>query len=80
MEKNIQIEKIIHQRLADEGRNITWLCKKLGWQRQKYYRFLYNGNIDINDLYKISLFLNHNFFQYHFHILDNLCNKLNTKV
>jgi len=78
MEK-IQIEKLVHQQIKDEGRSITWLCDKMRWQRQKYYRFRDNGFIDVNDLLKMSFLLNHNFFQYFSDIFDNECNKMDTK-
>ena len=67
----LHIEKIIQQYLIAEGRNISWLCCKLNWQRQKWYRFLNNGLIEVNDLYKISILLNHNFFQYYSSSLIN---------
>jgi len=61
----IEIEKIIQQRLVAEGRNISWLCRKLNWQRQKWYRFLDNGMINTHDLHKISVLFDHDFFQYY---------------
>jgi len=71
MQQNIHIAQIIQQKLTAEGRNISWLCCKLNWQRQKYYRFLNNNLIDVNDLYNISVILNHNFFQYYSHLFSN---------
>ena len=65
MPEEIQIAKIIQQQLLNEGRTISWLCRKLHWQRKKWYRFVSSSYIDVNDLYKISILLNHNFFHYY---------------
>ncbi|GHT01112.1 hypothetical protein AGMMS49525_01020 [Bacteroidia bacterium] len=64
MTENIQIEKLVQQQLTAEGRNVTWLCEKLHWQRKKYYRFLFNGLIEVHELQKISILLNHDFVRY----------------
>jgi hypothetical protein len=63
--KKIQIEKIIDEQLTREGRTVTWLCLQMRWKRQKWYRFKNNGLIEVQDLFNISVLLNHNFFQYY---------------
>jgi hypothetical protein len=63
--EQIHIAQLIQQRLTDEGRTITWLCRNLQWDRKKWYRFIDNGQIDVNELYKISLLLHHDFFNYY---------------
>ncbi|GHV69410.1 hypothetical protein FACS1894199_18090 [Bacteroidia bacterium] len=83
MSKNLQIEQIIQQQLQAEGRNVTWLCQKLGWQRIKWYRFCGSGLIEVHDLYNLSVLLRHDFFQYYSRLLENHsveCNKLDTDV
>ena len=70
-ETGLHIEKIIQKHLIAEGRNITWLCDKLNWQRRKWYRFLNDGLIEVNDLHRISVLLNHNFFQYYYNQIEN---------
>jgi hypothetical protein len=67
MQKNyeLHIEVKIQQYLTIEDRSISWLCKKMHWQRTKWYRFMNNGLIEVNDLRKISILLNHDFFQYY---------------
>ena len=61
----IYIAQLIQQRLIDEGRTIAWLCRNLQWDRKKWYRFIDNGQIDVCELHKISLLLNHDFFHYY---------------
>jgi len=80
MPKDIHIEKIIQQHLVAEGRNVSWLCEQLNWQRRKWYRFLNNGLIEVTDLHKISVLLNHNFFQYYYNQIENKCDKIATNV
>jgi hypothetical protein len=78
---NIQI--IVQQQLVSEGRSVAWLCRKMLWQRKKYYRFFHSGLIEIHDLYRLSVILNHNFFQYFSFLFDEQirnCGKLDTDV
>ena len=62
--KKIEIEKIVQQQLQTEGRTVKWLCAQMGWDRKKWYRFQFNGYIDVHELRDISIILNHNFFKY----------------
>jgi len=58
----IEIEKIVKQRLDTEGRTVKWLCEQLGWDRKKWYRFQENGLIEVHDLQRVGVVLNHDFF------------------
>ncbi len=64
MKHQINIGKIVRQQLYDEGRTVSWLCKKLNWQRKKMYRFFDSGKILVGDLHKISLIIHHDLFKY----------------
>ncbi|MDR0829482.1 MAG: hypothetical protein LBN95_05150 [Prevotellaceae bacterium] len=62
--EQFNIGYIVCRHLQAEGRNVTWLCRKIHWQRKKYYRFLYNGQIEVHDLQKISVLLHYDFLKY----------------
>ncbi|MDR1182940.1 MAG: hypothetical protein LBL13_13285 [Bacteroidales bacterium] len=81
--KHIEIEKIVRQQLESERRTVKWLCKEMNWQRPKWYRFQLDGLIEVHDLQRISVLLNHNFFQYYslqFEHLTEKCIKIDTQV
>jgi hypothetical protein len=59
----INIEKIVSQQLHEEDRNISWLCKKLNWDRKKIYRIFDTGDILVSDLQKLSILVKYDFFQ-----------------
>jgi hypothetical protein len=67
----IEIEKIVQQQLESERRTVKWLCEELNWQRPKWYRFQRDGLVEVRDLQRISLLLNHNFFQYYSIQIEN---------
>jgi hypothetical protein len=62
--EKIEIEKIVLRQLESERRTVKWLCKEMGWQRPKWYRFQFDGLIEVHDLHKIGILLNHDFVQY----------------
>jgi hypothetical protein len=81
--KHIEIEKIVQQQLKTERRTVQWLCKEMNWQRPKWYRFQFDGRIEVYDLQRLSLLLNHNFFQYYYTQLESPpkeCIKTDTSV
>jgi hypothetical protein len=73
LKPKINIEEIVRKHLQEEGRSITWLCRKLNWERKKMYRFFDNGSILTEDLWAISYFTKHDFFKY-------LSNELNSNT
>jgi hypothetical protein len=76
--ETIKIGQTVQQRLTAEGRTATWLCREMGWQRAKWYRFCKTGQITVHDLYRISKLMKHNFFQDCVTLFDDClkdCNK-----
>jgi len=61
----IDIGKIILQRLKEKDRSISWLAKKIGYDRGNLNRTLNNSHLIYYDLvYKISKALGEDFFDY----------------
>lgn len=58
----IHVGDLIRDELVSQGRSVQWLADKLCMDRTNMYRILKKPYIDSCFLYRISLFLNHNFF------------------
>ena len=66
LEKMIQelhVAQMIRDELADQGRTVVWLAKKLGVGRTNLYYLFSNGSISVELLLRISFYLEHNFLQ-----------------
>ena len=66
LEKLIQelhVAQMIRDELADQGRTVVWLAKKLGVGRTNLYYLFSNGSISVELLLRISFYLEHNFLQ-----------------
>ena len=66
LEKMIQelhVAQMIRDELADQGRTVVWLAKKLGVGRTNLYYLFSNGSISVELLLRISFHLEHNFLQ-----------------
>ena len=66
LEKLIQelhVAQMIRDELADQGRTVVWLAKKLGVGRTNLYYLFSNGSISVELLLRISFHLEHNFLQ-----------------
>ena len=62
---DIDIGKIILQKLKEKERSISWLAKKIGCDRGNLNRMLNNSKLIYYDLvYKISKALDEDFFDY----------------
>lgn len=59
----IDIGEIIEQKLREQGRTKVWFAERLCYERGNIYRILQKESLDAVLLWRISLILNHNFFQ-----------------
>lgn len=59
----IHIGNIIKCELASQGRSVHWLADKLCTDRTNMYRILKKSNLDTDLIRRISIHLNHDFFQ-----------------
>ncbi len=53
----------IEEIFRSQGRNVKWFAEKLCYDRRNIYKIFQKESIDTTLLKKISLLLNHNFFQ-----------------
>lgn len=58
----IHIGKMIHERLQQQGRTVTWFAQQLNITRAACYRIFSSYSIDTMMLLRISRLLNFNFF------------------
>lgn len=61
----IHIGQIIEQELHLQERSVTWFANKLYCDRTNVYKIFKRKSIDTELLLRISLILNHNFFNYY---------------
>lgn len=60
---SIHIGKLIKSVLKTQGRSVTWFAKMLNCNRCNVYNIFKKENLDTELLKRISIILNHNFFQ-----------------
>ncbi len=61
----IHIGNIIRQELKQQRQSVSWLAYQLNTDRSNMYRILKKRNLDAELLRRISVILNHDFFQYY---------------
>lgn len=67
--EEIHIGEIIKHVMKEQGRSPSWLAKQLGCERANVYDIYKRQYIDTHLLQKVSIILNHDFFQvYSFHL------------
>lgn len=59
----LRIGQRIHEELKRQGRTVAWLARQLGVERTSLYYTFRQNSIDMELLYRISFFLEHDFFQ-----------------
>ncbi|HBZ34417.1 MAG TPA: hypothetical protein DEO38_04870 [Bacteroidales bacterium] len=59
----IDIGAQIKKEMQRQGRGVTWLANQIGRDRTLIYRIFNNRSIDSENLLRISVALNHNFFE-----------------
>ncbi len=75
MAEVIHIGKMIHERLQQQGRTVTWLSKQLNITRAACYRIFSSYSIDTMMLLRISRLLNCNFFSIYANQIDAMPNE-----
>jgi plasmid maintenance system antidote protein VapI len=63
MKDEIHIGKIIHQKLKEEERTVSWLARKLHCDRSNVYKIFKKSNVDLHLLLKISNIFEYDFFK-----------------
>lgn len=61
----VNIGAIIKRELLLQERSVAWFAKKLCCERANIYRIFNKQSLDTELLLRISLILNHDFFQYY---------------
>lgn len=61
----IHIGQLIEKELRRQERSVSWFARKLYCDRSNVYDIFRRENIDADLLLRISIVLNHNFFQYY---------------
>ncbi len=72
MREDIDIGKLIREKLDENGQSASWLAKKVNCDRSTLNKLLKRNHIDTDLLLRISKTLNFDFFSYY---SDSLCNK-----
>lgn len=67
----IHAGQLIEKTLHNQGRTVTWFASQLCCTRPNVYKIFRKSNIDLQLLWRISLILNHNFFDELSQKLDN---------
>ena len=60
----IHVGKLIRERLKEEGKSVVWLAQELGCHRTNVYNIFEKSSLDTNILRRISIVMQHNFFDY----------------
>ena len=63
MKDEIHIGKLIHQKLKEKERTVSWLARKLHCDRSNIYKIFKKSNVDLHLLLKISNILEYDFFK-----------------
>ena len=61
---NIQIGKLIQEELRAQNKSVSWLSEQLNCDRRNVYDIFSRTYIDTGLLYRISLVLQKDFFEY----------------
>lgn len=61
----VDIGHIIEQELSRQERSVTWFAKKLFCDRTNIYKIFKKQSIDTELLLRISIILQHDFFQHY---------------
>lgn len=76
---DIHIGILIEKELKRQERTPTWLASKIYCSRTNIYKIFQRKSIDSETLYRISIILNHNFFEYYNEKLKGKCEFLETQ-
>ena len=62
MKTEIHIGILIRDKLREHGHSVSWLARKLNYNRSNIYKIFENQHIDTHQLMRISLILRYDFF------------------
>ena len=71
MNNNIHIGKLIHNKLKENDRSVSWLAKKIYCDPSALCKMLKREDINTKLLLKISKILDHDFFVYYSNTISN---------
>ena len=58
----VDIGKLIHEKVCEQGRSVTWLARKLNYSLTNIYKIFEKPSIDTDVLMRISDALDYDFF------------------
>ena len=61
----VHIGRLIEQELRRQRRSVSWFARELYCDRTNVYKLFHKESIDTMLLYRISMVLSHDFFQYY---------------
>lgn len=62
----IFIGKIIEEQLREQGKSVVWFARQMSCSRTKVYKIFDKYSIDTEELLRISIILDYNFFDFYF--------------
>ena len=61
--KTIHLGTMVKRELKAQGRTVVWLARTLNMERSSIYKIFERNSLDVRLLIRISLVMNHDFFQ-----------------
>lgn len=61
--KTVHLGTMIKRELRAQGRTVVWLARTINMERSSIYKIFERNSIDVGLLIRISLVMNHDFFQ-----------------
>ena len=61
--KTIHLGNMIKKELKAQGRSVSWLARTIHMERSSIYKIFERDSIDLGLLVRISIVMNHDFFQ-----------------
>jgi len=74
MDTTFSIGELVQKKMAEEGRNIEWLAKKIPCHKKHIYRIYKQEHIHPQLLERISIILQYNFFSHYFNYVNERIN------
>jgi len=80
IEEEFHIGKLIHNKLKENGRSVSWLAQKIHCKRDNIYKIFDRTSVDTALLLRISFVLQTDFFAYLSEFYQNTIRKVNNNV
>ena len=61
--KTIHLGNMVKKELKAQGRSVSWLARTIHMERSSIYKIFERDSIDLGLLVRISIVMNHDFFQ-----------------